>query len=485
MADPVGAILAGKYQLIDLLGRGGMGSVWRARHLALDSMVAVKLVDPTIASHPEALGRFLREAQAAAALRSPHVVQILDYGAQDHVPFIVMELMEGETLANRLARFGRLAPEATAEIMVQVCRAVGRAHEQGIIHRDLKPENIFLTANDDVEVAKVLDFGVAKRSDLGRGQGMTQTGAVLGTPYYMSPEQAEGSKLVDYRSDLWSLAVIVFECMTGRRPFEAETLGGLVLAICTRPIVVPSQVASVPVGFDEWFARGTARDMAQRFGSAKELAASLRSCCLGRGSSAELRSGDLPTGSAAVAVGDGLAMTPQPQALNKLGLTSAASAMSRSTGADEMGVPLQKNRALPVMVALGVAILLGSGGWWFLQRSGSPDSSAIAGQSDALGPSTKTASQVPSTSPLASADPTREPVLSLVPVPGQSASAAPAVSPSASTQAPPVTAGARRPRNEPVRPPAAAKPVVARPAATTKPAPAKPKPAGAAINLGI
>jgi serine/threonine-protein kinase len=258
-----------------------MGSVWVAEHLTLHSLVAVKLIEPRVASNPDSMARFVREARAAAALRSPHVVQILDHGVDDGTPYIVMELLEGESLAARLVRLGRLDPLETARILTQVGRAVARAHDAGIIHRDLKPDNIFLVANDDEVLAKVLDFGVAKAppttfetSGIG-----TQEGAFVGTPAYMSPEQAEGMPDIDWRSDLWSLGVIAFECLVGRRPFVSEGLGGLVLKICSRPLPMPSRLASVPEGFNAWFARACARNPDHRFTDAKEQAAELRRVC--------------------------------------------------------------------------------------------------------------------------------------------------------------------------------------------------------------
>jgi serine/threonine protein kinase len=237
------SIIAGKYRLIRQLGQGGMGSVWLAEHLTLCSQVAIKLIHVDMAGSAEVLGRFLREAQAAASLRSPHVVQILDHGVDDGTPYIAMELLDGESLADRLARVGRLEPAALARIMTGIGRAIGRAHEASIVHRDLKPDNVFLVRNDDDEITKVLDFGIAKATVGSLGAAVssaTRTGAVLGTPYYMSPEQAEGARSLDHRTDIWAMGVIAFECLLGRRPFDAETLGGLLLAICTRPIPVPS-----------------------------------------------------------------------------------------------------------------------------------------------------------------------------------------------------------------------------------------------------
>ncbi len=274
-----GTILDQKYRLISVLGRGGMGSVWRALHLDLDSEVALKLVDPSIATDADALNRFRREARAAASLRSPHVVQVLDHGIDEATgqPFIAMELLDGESLGQRLSRMTRLSPQETVRIMTHVARAMGRAHDANIVHRDLKPDNIFLVRNDDEEIAKVLDFGIAKAAS---GVGLaTRTGAIMGTPYYMSPEQIGAAKCLDYRADLWALGVIACECLTGKRPFEADTIGQLVLRICVEPPIAPSRLGMVPAGFDAWFARATSRNVSERFGSAREQAEALRAVC--------------------------------------------------------------------------------------------------------------------------------------------------------------------------------------------------------------
>src|SRR6187551_2571715 len=281
MVDPAllrDRVLVGRYRLDERLGAGGMGSIWRAHHLVLAAPVAVKLIDREAVPDEETLGRFMREAQSAATLRSPHVVQILDYGVDDKLPFIVMELLDGENLAQRLRRLGRLGSADTARIVTHIGRAMARAHEASIVHRDLKPENVFLIRNEDEEIAKVLDFGVAKVSvgALGEQGSRTRTGSILGTPYYMSPEQAQGNKTVDHRSDLWSLGVIAFECLTGKRPFYSDGLGDLVLAICVRDIPQPSSIASVPIGFDAWWNRAVARDPEKRFQTARELSDALR-----------------------------------------------------------------------------------------------------------------------------------------------------------------------------------------------------------------
>jgi len=276
-----GLTLAGRYRLVTKLGQGGMGSVWRAVHLTLGTPVAIKLIDPSIAQSEEALARFKREAQAAAELKSAHVVHVTDYGIENGTPYIAMELLEGESLADRISRLGRLAPSETATILSQVARALNKAHQQNIIHRDLKPENIFIVRDGDDELVKVLDFGIAKKMGLTSSSGgiKTHTGAMLGTPYYMSPEQAKGKATVDQRADIWSFGIIAYECITGARPFENETLASLLVAICTEPLPVPSEVAPVPKGFDDWFARAASRDLEVRFQSASAAAARLREVC--------------------------------------------------------------------------------------------------------------------------------------------------------------------------------------------------------------
>jgi serine/threonine protein kinase len=276
-----GLTLAGRYRLVTKLGQGGMGSVWRAVHLTLGTPVAIKLIDPSIAQSEEALARFKREAQAAAELKSAHVVHVTDYGIENGTPYIAMELLEGESLADRISHLGRLTPSDTATILSQVARALNKAHQQNIIHRDLKPENIFIVRDGDDELVKVLDFGIAKKMGLTSSSGgiKTHTGAMLGTPYYMSPEQAKGKATVDQRADIWSFGIIAYECITGARPFENETLASLLVAICTEPLPVPSEVAPVPKGFDDWFARAASRDLEFRFQSASAAAARLREVC--------------------------------------------------------------------------------------------------------------------------------------------------------------------------------------------------------------
>lgn len=282
--DAAGRVIADRYRIVRPIGKGAMGTVYRAEHMTLHAPVAVKLVDPTLLDpssqdRSEVISRFLREAQSAAALRSPHVVQILDHGIDHGIPYMVMELLEGETLEERLARIGPLPFAMTAEIIVHVARALGKAHEVGIVHRDLKPGNVFITKNDEDEIAKVLDFGIAKWTGSPGGPGAateTKVGFMVGTPAFMSPEQASGIHEVDYRTDLWAMGVIAFQCVTGKLPFFSDAVGELILQICAKPIPVPSKVARVPEGFDVWFAQAVQRDRSRRFKTAREQAEALR-----------------------------------------------------------------------------------------------------------------------------------------------------------------------------------------------------------------
>jgi serine/threonine-protein kinase len=252
-----------------------MGEVWKAHDRELDTPCAVKFILQHLAADRGIRDRFTREARAVARLRSPHVVQILGVGEVEDTPYLAMELLAGETLLARLDRLGKLDPFVTMKVVEQVGEALESAHQAGIVHRDLKPENIWFWAGNKVFI-KVLDFGVAK-TGLTTGSLQTATGALVGTPQYMSPEQALGNRDVDHRSDLWSLAVITVECLCGKRPFESEGLGDLLLKIVSNtPPSLNELAPELPAGLHEWWARALTRDPRGRFQSASELVDALR-----------------------------------------------------------------------------------------------------------------------------------------------------------------------------------------------------------------
>ncbi len=268
-----GKLIAGKYQIESLLGTGAMGTVWIATHVNLGSKVAVKLVSPDFAKSAEARTRFLAEAKAAASLRSRYVVQMFDSGVTDDgAPYIVMEYLRGESLEDRIQRTGRIPLEQVVRIVGQVAKGLERAHCRNIVHRDLKPANIFLASTEDgEEVAKILDFGIAKMEHEDKDYKATATGVIMGTPLFMSPEQARGLKSVDDTSDVYSLGMVTYAATVGDVPFHAESFGDLVYMVCTQDLPPTQTVAPwLPPTLDAWFRRVCHKDQTKRFASAKE-----------------------------------------------------------------------------------------------------------------------------------------------------------------------------------------------------------------------
>jgi serine/threonine-protein kinase len=267
-----GLLIADRFRLVRELGRGGMGQVWVAYHEGLDIECALKFIVGD-AGAEELRSRFRQEARAAAKLRSRHVVQMLDHGMWQDTPYIAMELLRGEPLSLLLDRRRKLDPAEAIAVARDVGNALTAAAELGIVHRDLKPENVFIAQDGKDKIAKVLDFGIAKSTRLQLPKDhRTRTGSILGTPHYMSPEQLDGTLPIDPRSDLWSLAVIVFECLIGKLPFDEETLPRLITAIMQRPVPVPSAVDPlVPAGFDAWWLKSVQREPNDRFQSALEM----------------------------------------------------------------------------------------------------------------------------------------------------------------------------------------------------------------------
>ncbi len=278
-------ILADRWALVEKIDEGAMGEIFSARHAVLGHSVAVKVLMPGVSRDKASVERFLREARIAAKLQHHNVVRVEDFGlAADGRPFLVMELLRGESLACRLARAPRPTDAEGLEIVRQIAAAVDAAHVAGIVHRDLKPENVFLANERGASVVKVLDFGVAKFTDtLANGGHATASNTLIGTPRYMSPEQARSLRELDGRTDVWSLGMIAYEMITGSHPFEGEAIAELLVAILTHRIPPPSTLRpDLPSAFDAWAERALARSRYDRFSTGRELADALAESLAGR-----------------------------------------------------------------------------------------------------------------------------------------------------------------------------------------------------------
>ncbi|WP_437652592.1 protein kinase domain-containing protein [Sorangium sp. So ce1182] len=266
-------MIARKYTLVREIGRGGMGVIWEAFDQVLRRPVALKVMTPEHATSDSARRRFEREAMAIARLRNEHIIQIYDYGIDEDCPYIVMELLEGEDLEDRLARERQLSPSATLALLRQIAIGLQAASSAGIIHRDLKPANVFLARKEPGESVKLLDFGVVWTVFESDEDQKGSFGRIIGTPSYMSPEQVR-AVVPNHLSDLWSLGVITYRALTGRLPFAASGLGELLISICTDPFPPPSSlVPGLLPSFDRFFEHALAKDPAQRFQSARQFVA--------------------------------------------------------------------------------------------------------------------------------------------------------------------------------------------------------------------
>ena len=270
----IGSTAGGKYRIERLIGRGGMGAVFQATNVAIGKRVALKFLHREAAQDRDRALRFQREAQAAGMIESEHIVHVFDSGTSDDgLPFLVMELLQGEDLRARLAREGTLAVPDAVDVTTQVLRALVRAHAAGIVHRDLKPDNAFLCRRDDgALLVKLVDFGISKLSRGSKFERLTRRGTVLGSAYYMSPEQAQASDAVDHRSDIFSVGAMLFEMLAGRPPHLGRTLEAVLVAICTQDAPDVSELRSdVPPELAGAVARALSRDAALRFPSAGDF----------------------------------------------------------------------------------------------------------------------------------------------------------------------------------------------------------------------
>jgi tetratricopeptide (TPR) repeat protein len=272
-----GSIIDGKLELTTMLGRGGMGVVFAAKNRNTGRDVAVKILRREVASDPAACQRMLQEALACGRIQHPNVVDIYDAGSDSGQPYIVMELLRGESLAARIDREHKVNPAAAVEIAAQALAGIAAAHSAGIVHRDLKPDNLFLANGAGGLCVKVVDFGISKLSDGSASLASTHTGAVVGTPYYMSPEQANGQKDIDARTDIYAVGALLFHALTGRPPYLADNYNALLAQILTSsPPSVRSLAPEIPAALDAAIDRALSRDPEARQPSADAFAAELR-----------------------------------------------------------------------------------------------------------------------------------------------------------------------------------------------------------------
>lgn len=355
-----GDLVEQKYRVVGLIGEGGMGAVYEGENIRISRRVAIKVLHAAYTGNRDAVQRFEREAQAAGRIGNDHILEVLDLGSlPDGDTYMVMEYLDGEPLSDRIKRSGRLTPQEVAPLVRQILTGLAAAHSAGIIHRDLKPENIFILKEKAGrrDFIKIIDFGISKFQPLGGdGLKMTRTGAVMGTPYYMSPEQASGSAHCDHRSDIYSVGVILYEAVSGRVPFDAGTFNQLMFQIVLSEVpVLTAAVPEIDQAFASLVSKAMARDVNARFQTCEEFRAALDAW--------------VEHGSAVTVPPEAGGAPYVPGELSSLGKAAdATTAPARTTGGaswetDPLEVP--KKSAAPLVLAglLGALLLLGGAGF--------------------------------------------------------------------------------------------------------------------------
>jgi serine/threonine-protein kinase len=275
--DPlIGKVLGEAYQIVRLVGEGGMGRVYEARHLRLkDRRFAIKVLHPDLARDPEIVARFQREAESASSIGHPNVIDVYDvHKTHDGVPYIVGEFLEGREFGGQLEQSGHVDAPTAVHVARQVCRALSAAHKRGIVHRDMKPENVFLVEHDGVVTVKVIDFGISKVGQAGKTN-LTKTGMIMGTPSYMSPEQARGDK-VDHRADVYAVGAMIYHALTGKKPFDSDDPASTLSLVLTEEPERPRKLnADIPEGLELVVQRAMAKDASDRYATMADLDAAL------------------------------------------------------------------------------------------------------------------------------------------------------------------------------------------------------------------
>jgi serine/threonine-protein kinase len=383
-----GQIVAGKYEIERVLGQGGMGTVISAVHVHLRERVAIKILSREAAAQKEATSRFMREARAAARIKSEHVAKVSDVGTlPDGTPYIVMEYLEGFDLAETLARRGPLPADEAIELVLQACEALAEAHSLGIVHRDLKPANLFLTHRaDGTPCIKVLDFGISKVTHPGTSQAeaaLTHTTTIMGSPLYMSPEQIRATRGVDLRTDVWSLGVILYELLTGQAPFLGQTLPDISVKIAIEPPPpLRSRRPDLSGLLEAVVLKCLEKDRDNRFRTLGEFALALLEIAPQRArlsidrvcgviSAAGLPETVLPAGVAPT----GQKVSTGSQSGSVRAVTADGSAETVSTFGTTASNGKGK-RKLFVVAAFGALLIVAAGGWFALGASRHSDSAA-------------------------------------------------------------------------------------------------------------
>jgi serine/threonine-protein kinase len=430
-----GIVLAGKFRVVRCLGSGGMGAVYEIEHELTKHRRALKMLHAAMAMVPGVKERFLREASAAGRVGNPHIAETFDAGVlESGEPYLVMELLRGETLTDRIAR-GKLSVDEIVDLIGQSCDGVHAAHEAGIIHRDLKPDNLFIVDVDGKPFIKILDFGISK-FDPSKTEGMalTQEGAALGTPYYMSPEQIRGEANVDVRADVYALGVILYECAAGKRPFEAEILTQLAVLIHTgTPTPLGQLRPELPASFADVVRRAMATDRTQRVSSADELRVELE-----RFGAISFRTSFGPP--------PGVSIPPPQRSVAAHSMATSAAGVSVRQA--QLAAANKSQRAA-IFLGLGLVVSIGVGVFvWRAQGSAGAEGPGVAGAAPAVttprapeGPSAVVHAPAGSALPPASAA-ASPPASAPAPVPKASVSAAPfpVVAPTLQPPPPPVSA---------------------------------------------
>lgn len=364
MALDTGNIIDNKYEILGLLGEGGMGAVYEGRNILIQRRVAIKVLHASVSAATDIVKRFEREAQAAGRIGSDHIMEVLDLGllpSGDH--YMVLEFLDGETLADRIARKGKLTASELAPLLRQALIGLQAAHQAGIVHRDLKPDNLFILKEKAGrrDYVKIIDFGISKFAGSGGDMAMTSTGAVMGTPYYMSPEQAKGASGVTLLSDVYSMGVIAFEALTGRVPYESTSFNDLMFKIVLDP---PPALLDVDPKIDPAFARVVERamgkDMSARFQSAADFIQAIDEWA----PRAETLIGGTP---------DGTAPTQPPPIKNDKQPKMGTDTSWANTGS-ELTSERSKRTKVPVIGAAALAVVgLAAGGFAFWGGGDEPD----------------------------------------------------------------------------------------------------------------